>query len=40
VVILLAQLPRPSPALAWVSLFFPAYYFAVSLHAHFRPSRS
>jgi phosphatidylcholine synthase len=40
VVILLAQLPRPSPALAWVSLLFPAYYFAVSLHAHFRPSRS
>ena len=40
VVILLAQLPAPSHALAWASLFFPLYYFAVSFHLHFRPSPS
>jgi phosphatidylcholine synthase len=40
VVILLAQLPAPSRALAWASLFFPIYYFAVSFYAHFRPSTS
>jgi phosphatidylcholine synthase len=36
VVILLAQLPTPARALGWASLFFPIYYFAVSLHLHFR----
>ncbi len=36
VALLLAQLPAPSRALAWGSLFFPIYYFAVSLHVHFR----
>ncbi len=39
-VILLAQLPAPSHALGWVSLFFPIYYFAVSLYLHFRPAPS
>jgi phosphatidylcholine synthase len=36
VVLLLAQFPTPSRTLAWLSLYFPVYYFAVSFHAHFR----
>jgi len=40
VVILLAQLPAPSRTLAWGSLFFPIYYFGVSLGLHFCPSLS
>ena len=36
VVVLLAQFPAPSRQLAWGSLFFPVYYFAVSLRLHFR----
>lgn len=34
--VLMAQFPTPSPRLAAVSLFFPIYYFAISLHLHFR----
>ena len=33
---LMAQLPTPSRGLATLSLFFPIYYFAISLHLHFR----
>ncbi len=33
---LLLQFPTPSHRLAWLSLFFPIYYFAISLHLHFR----
>ena len=36
VVLLLAQLPVPSRRLGWWSLFFPAYYMAMSLHVNFR----
>lgn len=36
VVVLLAQFPTPSRTLAWLSLYFPIYYFAVSFHVHFR----
>lgn len=36
VAVLLAQLPAPARALGWASLFFPIYYFAVSLRVHFR----
>lgn len=35
-VTLLAQFPTPQRWLAWASLFFPVYYFALSLHLHFR----
>lgn len=35
VAILLVQFPTPSRLLAWLSLYFPLYYFAVSLHLHF-----
>ena len=35
-VILLAQFPTPSRALAWISLFFPIYYMALSLYLHSR----
>jgi len=34
--VLLAQFPTPSRGLAAVSLFFPIYYVAISLHLHFR----
>lgn len=37
---LLAQFPRPSRWLACLSLFFPIYYFAISLHLHFRDGRA
>jgi len=40
VVTLLVQFPSPSHRLAQVSLFFPIYYFAVSLHLHFRRNSS
>jgi phosphatidylcholine synthase len=40
VLVLLAQLPAPSRALAWASLFFPVYYVAVSFHLHFRGAPS
>ena len=33
---LLTQFPTPSRWLAWLSLFFPIYYMAMSLHLHFR----
>jgi phosphatidylcholine synthase len=33
--VLLWQFPTPSRTLAIVSLFFPAYYFAISFHLHF-----
>lgn len=36
IAILLAQFPAPSRLLAWASLYFPIYYFAVSLRVHFR----
>ena len=36
VALLLLQLPAPSRLLAWGSLYFPIYYFAVSLRVHFR----
>ncbi len=34
--VLLAQFPTPSRHLAALSLFFPIYYFAISLHLHYR----
>ena len=34
--VLLAQFPTPSRTLAWVSLLFPIYYMALSVHLHFR----
>jgi phosphatidylcholine synthase len=34
--VLLAQFPTPSRGLSVLSLFFPIYYFAISLHLHFR----
>jgi len=37
--VLLLQFPQPSRRLAWLSLFFPIYYFAISLHLHFRDNR-
>jgi phosphatidylcholine synthase len=40
VAVLLLQLPRPSRWLACLSLYFPLYYVAVSLHLHFRTPRS
>lgn len=40
VVTLLVQFPSPNHRLAQVSLFFPIYYFAVSLHLHFRRNSS
>lgn len=30
--VLLAQFPQPSKLLGWLSLFFPAYYLALSVH--------
>jgi phosphatidylcholine synthase len=36
VAVLLVQLPAPPRQLAWLSLFFPIYYFALSLRLHFR----
>jgi phosphatidylcholine synthase len=36
---LLAQFPEPSRPLAWATLYFPAYYMAMSLHLHRRNSR-
>ncbi len=30
--ILLAQFPHPSRTLGWISLYFPAYYMALSIH--------
>lgn len=36
---LLLQLPEPSIELAYVSLFFPAYYVGLSFYLHFRPAR-
>lgn len=39
VFVLVAQLPSPSRDLALVSLFFPAYYVAVSFWVHFRLPR-
>ncbi len=38
-VALLVQLPEPSVELAYVSLFFPAYYVGLSFYLHFRPAR-
>ena len=35
-VVLLSQFPTPSHVLAAASLFFPIYYFAISLHLHFK----
>lgn len=32
---LILQFPHPSRTLAVISLFFPIYYFAISLHLHF-----
>jgi phosphatidylcholine synthase len=37
---LLRQFPRPSIVLGWVSLFFPAYYLAASVHLHLRGRRA
>ncbi|MBI3785647.1 MAG: CDP-diacylglycerol O-phosphatidyltransferase [Deltaproteobacteria bacterium] len=37
---LLAQFPQPSRLLAWVSLFFPVYYMALSVHLHLRANAS
>ncbi|MFN8628057.1 MAG: CDP-alcohol phosphatidyltransferase family protein [Candidatus Binatia bacterium] len=36
IAVLLLQIPRPSRVLACLSLYFPFYYLAVSLHVHFR----
>lgn len=33
---LILQLPAPSPALAWISLFYPVYYSVASLVYHLR----
>lgn len=33
---LILQLPEPSPALAWISLFYPVYYSVASLVYHVR----
>ena len=35
-VVLIVQLPSPSPTLAWLSLFYPIYYSAASLVYHLR----
>jgi len=35
-IVLLAQFPTPSRTLAAASLYFPIYYFGISLHLHFR----
>jgi phosphatidylcholine synthase len=40
VLVLVAQLPTPSRDLARLSLFFPAYYVALSFWAHFRLPRA
>lgn len=40
VIALIAQFPQPSRWLAWLSFFFPVYYFAMSFHLHFRHSPS
>jgi phosphatidylcholine synthase len=40
IVFLLAQFPAPARWLAGLSLFFPAYYMAMSLHLHFRHNAS
>ena len=37
---LILQLPTPQPSLAWLSLFFPVYYIALSLVLHARRSRA
>lgn len=37
--VLLWQFPTPSRGLAWLSMFFPVYYFAISLRLHFRRAR-
>lgn len=34
-----AQFPTPSRQLAWLSLYFPIYYMALSVHLHVRKSR-
>lgn len=36
--LVLVRLPEPSPWLAWLSLFYPAYYVGLSLYLHFRPA--
>jgi phosphatidylcholine synthase len=33
---LIVQMPEPSPALAWISLFYPVYYTVASLVYHLR----
>ena len=37
---LIMQLPTPQRALAWLSLFFPVYYTALSLVLHARRSHA
>lgn len=37
---LLREFPAPSRLLAFVSLFFPAYYMAISVHLHLRSARA
>jgi phosphatidylcholine synthase len=39
VIVLIAQFPAPSEALALASLFFPAYYLGVSVAVHFTSPR-
>jgi phosphatidylcholine synthase len=36
-IVLMLQLPTPSPAFAIISLYFPIYYVGLSLYLHFRP---
>ncbi|MBI1816390.1 MAG: CDP-diacylglycerol O-phosphatidyltransferase [Deltaproteobacteria bacterium] len=37
---LLREFPHPSQQLAFISLFFPAYYMAASFHIHLRTARA
>ena len=39
VFVLLLQFPHPSPVLAWLSLYFPAYYLILSVMLHHRRHR-
>ena len=40
ILLLILQLPTPQRSLAWLSLFFPVYYTALSLVLHSRRSRA
>jgi phosphatidylcholine synthase len=40
ILLLILQMPTPQRSLAWLSLFFPVYYTALSLVLHARRSRA